>query len=149
MELPALQTALSSTSGELSNELTRFSSSASWQGFLNVPSGIVDEGTIELTALQTLLVRFEKVASDPKFAQIADLQSFSQTRSILTELVNRADVPISAGLASDGPQLIDPTVGAELSADSSGEAVESLPAPAQPLRMNEGEHSILVRTSKG
>lgn len=143
MDLAALQTALSNTSGLLSNELNRFSSAASWQGFLNLPSGIVEEGTIDLAALQTALERFEKVASDPKFAQIADLASFSQARSLLTELVSRADVPTDAGL-----QLIDPASGEGPLANPSGDRVESLPAPAPVRRMNEGEHSILVR-SKG
>ena len=139
MEVPDLQTALSNTSGALGNELTRFSSAASWQEFFTLPGSVVDEGTIDLAALQTALVRFENVAANPKFAQIADLPSFNQARSLLTELVNRVDVPTT----EDGPQLIDPAGHTELSAEAEP-ANESLPAPQpQPqLPRNEGEHSI-------
>ncbi len=143
MEVPALQTALSNTSGALGNELGRFSSAASWQQFFTLPGSIVDEGTIDLAALQTAVVRFENVAANPKFAQIADLPSFNQARSLLTELVNRVDEP-----TTEGPQLIDPASRNELSADAEP-AKESLPAPQPRLPMNRGEHSILVRTNKG
>ncbi len=146
MEVPALQTALSNTSGALGNELTRFSSAASWQEFFTLPGSVVDEGTIDLAALQTALVRFENVAANPKFAQIAELPSFNQARSLLTELVNRVDEP-----TTEGPQLLDPAGRTELSAEAEP-ADETLPAPqpqAQPqLPRNEGEHSILVRTNK-
>jgi hypothetical protein len=143
MEVPDLQTALSNTSGALGNELARFSSAASWQEFFALPGSIVDEGTIDLAALQTALVRFENVAANPKFAQIAELPSFDQARSLLTELVNRVDVPTT----EDGPQLIDPAGNTELSAEAET-ANESLPAPQPQLPRNEGEHSILVRTNK-
>ena len=143
MEVPDLQTALSNTSGSLGNELGRFSSAASWQEFFTLPGSIVDEGTIDLAALQTALVRFENVAANPKFAQIADLPSFNQARSLLTELVNRVDVPTT----EDGPQLIDPAGHTELSAEAES-TDESLPAPQPQLPRNEGEHSILVRTNK-
>ena len=139
MEVPALQTALSNTSGELSNELNRFSSATSWQGFLNLPTGVVDEQTIDLAVLQSSLSRFESVASNPQFGQIAALPSFNQARSLLTELVNRVDVP-----ATDGPQLIDPAGETQLSAEAE-QLEESLPAPQPQLPRNEGEHSILVR----
>ncbi len=139
MEVPALQTALSNTGGELSNELNRFTSAASWQGFFNLPAGVVDEQTIDLAALQTMLLRFENVARDTEFAQIAELRSFNQARSILNELVNRVDVP-----ATDGPQLIDPAGETQVSAESE-QFEESLPAPEPQLPRNEGEHSILVR----
>ena len=154
MEVPDLQTALSNTSGALGNELTRFSSAASWQEFFTLPGSVVDEGTIDLAALQTALVRFENVAANPKFAQIADLPSFNQARSLLTELVNRVDEPTVdessiEGLAVEGPQLIDPAGNTELSAEAEP-ANESLPAPQPQPRLprNEGEHSILVRTNK-
>jgi hypothetical protein len=142
MDVPALQTALSNTGGELGNELNRFTSAASWQGFLNLPSGVVDEGTIDLAALQAALQRFENVSNDPKFAQISALPSFNQTRMLLTELVNRADVP-----AADGPQLIDPSGEAELSMDEV-QVEETLPAPQPELPRNEGEHSILIQSKK-
>jgi hypothetical protein len=144
MRLPALQTALSDTTGQLSNELNRFSSSASWQGFFNLPAGIVDEPTIDLSALQTTLARFEKVANDRQFAQIAGLESFQQARSILTELVNRADQPATGDPSIVSPQLIAPLGGGKSSAPPV-EAVESLPAPRPLLPRNEGEHSILLR----
>ncbi|MDZ4656540.1 MAG: hypothetical protein SH868_03060 [Bythopirellula sp.] len=142
MEVPALQTALSNTGGELSNELSRFTSAASWQNFFNMPTSVVDEQTIDLAALQTVLLRFEKVARDGEFTQIAELSSFNQARSILNELVNRVDVP-----ATDGPQLIDPTGETQISAESEP-LEESLPAPEPELPRNEGEHSILVRSGK-
>lgn len=142
MDIPALQTALSNTGGELGNDLNRFTSAASWQGFLDLPTGIVDEGTIDLAALQTALQRFENVSNNPKFAQISELPSFHQTRMLLTELVNRADAP-----AADGPQLIDPSGETELSADAN-QVEETLPAPRPQLPRNDGEHSILVRTKK-
>lgn len=142
MEVPALQTALSNTGGELSNELNRFTSAASWQNFFNMPTSVVDEQTIDLAALQTVLLRFEKVARDREFTQIAELSSFNQARSILNELVNRVDVP-----APDGPQLIDPASKAQVSAESE-QVEESLPAPKPQLPRNEGEHSILVRSKR-
>jgi hypothetical protein len=142
MEVPALQTALANTNGSLSNELNQFSSAVSWQQFFNLPSGVVDEGTIDLAALQTALVRFENVAGNPKFAQIASLPSFNQSRSLLTELVNRVDVPTDEpSEPGDGPQLINPASATELSADNT----ESLPAPEPQFPRNSGEHSILVR----
>jgi hypothetical protein len=142
MDVPTLQTALSNTGGELGNELNRFTSAASWQGFLDLPTGIVDEGTIDLAALQAALQRFDNVSNDPKFAQISELPSFHQTRMLLTELVNRSDVP-----AADGPQLIDPSGETDLSMDEI-QVEETLPAPQPELPHNEGEHSILVRTKK-
>jgi hypothetical protein len=139
MEVPTLQTALSNTSGELSNELNRFSSATSWQGFLNLPTGVVDEQTIDLAVLQTVLLRFENVASNPQFGQIAELPSFNQALSLLTELVNRVEVP-----ATDGPRLIGPAGETQLSVEAE-QLEESLPAPQPQLPRNEGEHSILVR----
>lgn len=165
MEVSALQTALSNTSGALANDLNRFSSAASWQGFLNLPEGIVDGTTIDLASLQTTLMRFENVAGNPRYAQIASLPTFHQARSILTELVSRADSSQTQapqaqapqfGTAqvethqAEGPRLIDPVGDTELSAESE-QLEETLPAPApQPqLPRNEGEHSILLRTNKG
>ncbi len=139
MEVPALQTALSNTSGELSNELNRFTSAASWQGFLKLPAGVVDEGTIDLAALQTVLMRFENVARNREFAQIAELSSFNQARSILNELANRVDEP-----ETEGPQLIDPAGETQLLVESE-QLEETLPAPEPLLPRNEGEHSILLR----
>lgn len=142
MDVPTLQSALSDTNGSLSNELNHFTSAASWQKFFNLPEGIVDEGTIDLASLQTALVRFENVAANPKFAQIAALPSFQQSRSLLTELVNRADLPLrDVSHDIDGPQLLDPASAHGLSTESA----ESLPAPQSQLPRNNGEHSILVK----
>jgi hypothetical protein len=160
MEVSTLQTALSNTSGALSNDLNRYTSAESWQGFLKLPSGIVEEGTIDVATLQTMLVRFENVALNPRFAQIASLPSFHQARSILAELVNRADasqaedpqvaVARMEAPQADGPRLIDPVGATELSAETEP-LEETLPAPTPqpPLPRNDGEHSILLRTDKG
>jgi hypothetical protein len=141
MDVPDLQTALANTNGSLGNELSQFTSAASWQEFFQLPAGIVDAGTIDLAALQTLFVRFENVAANPKYAQIAALPSFQQSRTLLAELVNRADPPQAESPAIDGPQLIDPASDTQLSAESS----ETLPAPEPRLPRNSGEHSILLR----
>lgn len=144
MGLPELQTALANTNGNLANELNQFSSAASWQHFFNMPGGIVEEGAIDLATLQTALMRFENVAANPEFSQIASLPSFQQSKSLLTELVNRADLPgDGASRLDDGPRLIDPASATQLSSESG----ESLPAPEPRLPRNSGEHSILVRKS--
>jgi hypothetical protein len=146
MDLPELQTALADTNGNLANELNQLSSAASWQRFFDMPAGVVDEGAIDLATLQTLLVRFENVAANPKFSQISSLPSFQQSKSLLTELVNRTDMPTNVPPQSnEGPQLIDPADSSQLST----ETVETLPAPEPRLPRNAGEHSILVRTPKG
>jgi hypothetical protein len=145
MDLPELQSALADTNGNLANELNQFSSAASWQRFFNMPAGVVDEGVVDLAALQTALVRFENVAANPKFTQISSLPSFQQSRGLLTELVNRSDMPASVAPPSgDGPQLIDPASANQQSAENS----ETLPAPEPRLPRNSGEHSILLRTPK-
>ena len=142
MDLPELQSALADTNGNLANELNQFTSAASWQRFFNMPAGVVDEGAIDLAALQTALVRFENVAANPKFSQISSLPSFQQSKSLLTELVNRVDLPVENSLETgDGPRLVDPASATQLSAED----VEDLPAPEPRLPRNNGEHSILVR----
>lgn len=140
LEVPALQAALVDTSASLDNELNQLTSAASWREFLQLPAGIADAGTVDLAALQTLFVRFENVAANPKYTQIASLPSFQQSRTLLAELVNRVDPPHEPSPSAGGPQLIDPAAGTE--------GVESLPAPAPQLPRNEGEHSILLRTPK-
>jgi hypothetical protein len=141
MDLTSLQTALSNSNGSLNNELGRLSSAASWQQYFSLPGSIVDEGTVDLADLQTALGRFESVAANPNYSQIAELPSFGQARNLLAELVNRADMPTSESPA-DGPQLLDPTNAGKLSAETE-QAAEVLPAPQLPRA--KGEHSILVR----
>jgi hypothetical protein len=142
MDLPALQTALVDTNGSLANELNQLSSAASWQRFFKMPAGVVDEGAIDLAALQTMLGRFENVAANSNYAQISSLPSFQQSKSLLTELVSRADMPTNVPPQSnEGPQLIDPAESPQLST----ETVETLPAPEPSLPRNNGEHSILLR----
>jgi hypothetical protein len=141
MDLTMLQTALSNTNGSLNNELGRLSSSASWQQYFTLPGSIVDEGTVDLADLQTALGRFESVAANPNYSQIAELPSFEQTRNLLAELVNRVE-PSTSAYSPGGPQLVDPSNAARLSAETE-QAAESLPAPQLPRA--KGEHSILVR----
>jgi hypothetical protein len=143
MDLTSLQTELSNTNGSLNNELGRLSSAASWQQYFTLPGSIVDEGTVDLADLQTALGRFESVAANPNYSQIAELPSFSQAKSLLAELVNRADMPTSES-PIDGPQLLDPSNAASLSTETA-QAAEALPAPQPQLPRAKGEHSILVR----
>lgn len=140
LEVPALQAALADTSASLDNELNQLTTAASWREFLQLPPGIVDAGTVDLAALQTLFVRFENVAANPKYTQIASLPSFQQSRTLLAELVDRVDPPHEPSSMTGGPHLIDPTAGTG--------GAESLPAPAPQLPRNEGEHSILLRTPR-
>jgi hypothetical protein len=145
MDLTQLQSALTDTNGSLANELNQLSSAASWQRFFKMPAGVVDEGTIDLAALQTALVRFEDVAENPRFTQISSLPSFQQSKSLLAEIVNRADYPMSTPPQSnEGPQLINPVGSTQLSADN----IETLPAPEPRILRNGGEHSILVRSPR-
>lgn len=143
MDLTSLQTALSNTNGSLNNELGRLSSAASWQQYFALPGSIVDEGTVDLADLQKALGRFESVAANPDYTQIAELPSFAQAKSLLAELANRADMPTSESSA-DGPQLLDPSNAARFSAETEV-AAEALPAPQPQLPQAKGEHSILVR----
>jgi hypothetical protein len=143
MDLTTLQTALSNTNGSLNNELSRLSSAASWQQYFTLPGSIVDEGTVDLADLQKALGRFESVAANPNYSQIAELPSFEQAKSLLGELVNRAEPP-SSEYSLDGPQLVDPSNAARLSAET-GQAAEALPVPQPQLPRARGEHSILVR----
>jgi hypothetical protein len=143
MDLTTLQTALSNTNGSLNNELGRLSSATSWQQYFTLPGSIVDEGTVDLADLQKALGRFESVAANPNYSQIAELPSFEQARNLLAELVNRADMPTSESSA-DGPQLLDPSNTTKLSAETE-QAAEVLPAPQPQLPRAKGEHSILVR----
>jgi hypothetical protein len=143
MDLTTLQTALSNTNGSLNNELGRLSSAASWQQYFTLPGSIVDEGTVDLADLHKALGRFESVAANPNYSQIAELPSFEQAKSLLGELVNRAEPP-SSEYSLDGPQLVDPSNAAKLSAETE-QAAEALPAPQPQLPRARGEHSILVR----
>jgi hypothetical protein len=143
MDLTTLQTALSNTNGSLNNELSRLSSAASWQQYFTLPGSIVDEGTVDLADLQRSLGRFESVAANPNYSQIAELPSFAQAKGLLAELVNRAEPP-SSEYSLDGPQLVDPSNAAKLAAETEP-AAEALPAPQPQLPRARGEHSILVR----
>ena len=149
MEVPELQQALADTNAALTNELNQFTSAASWQRYFDLPSGVVEHGTVDLTALQTLLQRHERVSENPNYSQIASLPGFQQSHSLLAALADRAEPPrIESSATSVGPQLINPTGATEVQA----EAVEALPAPepqsAAPQRPRaEGEHSILKRNS--
>ncbi len=147
LDINGLQSALENVDGALQNELNRFSSAESWQGFLDLPPEVLDDEAVDIEALEVSLDRFNRVAANPAFSQISGLASFVQTRGILAELANR----------TMGPQLntqTETSVSSEASQVSAqiASTAENLPAPqpesepARPVRENKGERSILVRT---
>ncbi|TWU23579.1 hypothetical protein [Bythopirellula polymerisocia] len=141
MDVNGLQSALANVDGALQNELNRFSSAESWQGFLDLPAEVVDEEAVNPEALEVSLDRFNRVANNPAFSQISSLASFAQTRGILAELANRTVGP-QLGSATDSAVSTEAT-------STNKSAPEQLPAP-QPspvqARVNKGERSILVRS---
>jgi hypothetical protein len=144
MDTAALQTALSNFHAELSNELARFSSAASWQTYLALPSGLVNEAAIDPAELRSALDRFDTISQASQYAQITRLESFAQAQGILRELSSRII----------GPQLIAPH-GAALPAvpgpseGNSPLAEEPLPAPRDlpEPKGADGERSILKTSS--
>ena len=164
-----LRTALAEGDGALQNDLTRFSSAKSWQGFLGLSDTALDEQSLDPAVIQKTLERFERVANNPAYQQISSLDSFAQTRGLLAELANRSEGP-RLGSPSSDPAVQSPAdeqPAADASPEKSVQSPESstgpeqLPAPqsppattesakpapaaAQPARANTGERSILVR----
>ncbi len=141
-DVTQLKNALSNANGVLANDLSRFSSSESWQGFLAIPTGVVETELLDELALQTIADRYRRVAADPKYKQIAALASFEQTQTLLSELVNKSSGPL-LGPPSGSDLLAQETAVAE-----KANSPEALPTPtvsAKPLQ-NSGERSILVHS---
>lgn len=149
LDRDGLQSALANVDGALQNDLNRFSSAESWQGFLGLPADVVGEQSVDPEALEASLDRFNRVAANPRFSQISSLSSFVQTRGILAELANRTVGPklgspteTTASFETTNPSNSD-------SDDAVQNAPEQLPAPLEvsaPAHTNKGERSILLRS---
>ena len=147
LDINKLQNALADVEGALQNDLNRFSSANSWQGFLSLPDQVLEEASASPAVLETSLDRFNRVASNPEFSQISTLASFEQARGILAELANRTVGP-KLGNAAEA------SVATKSSPSSSNaeSTAEQLPAPqpksppVRPARSNERERSIVVRS---
>jgi hypothetical protein len=141
LDVTGLQNAMDETQGQLLNELRRFSSAASWQGFLALPAGVLEDGTFNEAALETALSRYDRIAGNRNYAKIAELASFNQSRALLAEMSTRVS----------GPLLTSPTGESFLTESATEEAItkvaEPLPAPQSAERplLSKGERSILVR----
>jgi hypothetical protein len=137
-----LQNALEETQGQLLYELSRFSSAASWQGFLTLPSDMLQDGSMDEATIQTALSRYDRIAANRNFAQIAALASFNQSRALLTELATRTSGPLLTSAKGD------PAVKMATAEEAVTQTPETLPAPQAPERplLSKGERSILVRS---
>lgn len=80
--------------GQLDEDLARFTTAASWRGYLRLPEDALPppvNGHVELgfQSIAETLGRFDSIAAEPRFMQIAGVPSFGAARQVLAEVVRR------------------------------------------------------------
>ncbi len=137
----ALFAELRGASAALDGRLSRLSTGDGWRRHLGIDPALLGERgnlpeVIHVDKLQPMLVRFDKVASNPKYAKIANFPSFGATRLALAEVIRRFD-------GSDDPE--SPATDENINANVEETPIENLPALKPEPDTASGERSILKR----
>jgi hypothetical protein len=86
---------------QFDEDLARFTTAASWRGYLRLPDDALPapvDGHVDLgfASIVETLRRFDSVAAEPRFRQISSVPSFGAARLALAEVVNRFDGAVPA-----------------------------------------------------